>query len=141
MDIFSLANRSMLERGYNLYKAGAVKKVEKVDDDIYVAKVQGEKLYSVTLKLEHLVSSSCNCAYGKNNRRTLCKHKVAAYFAIFPEVAERCPTIIEERDLIDVRLSRSLKELIAKRIDRLTVDEMKEIIMDYWFKEELENQY
>ena len=141
MDIFSLANRSMLERGCNLYKAGAVKKVEKVDDCIYVAKVQGEKLYDVTIKLEHLVSSSCNCAYGKNKRRTLCKHKVAAYFAIFPEEAERLPIIIKERELIDVMVSRGLKEVIAKQVDRLTVDEMKEIIIDYWLKEELENQY
>ncbi|MBI3600052.1 MAG: SWIM zinc finger family protein [Nitrospinae bacterium] len=77
--IHSLASRSSLDKGYEYYECGAVKKVW-IEGDSYNASVEGSELYKVTISERNgEIMTSCSCPYDWGG---ICKHVVAAMLYI-----------------------------------------------------------
>lgn len=77
------------QRGYDYYKVGMVKEFGMIDDGIIQALVKGsgDSVYDVEVNVNHPKKSKCNCPFADGNTK-ICKHKVATFFAAFPEEAK-----------------------------------------------------
>lgn len=77
------------QRGYDYYKDGMVKEFGMIDDGIIQALVKGSggSVYDVEVNVNHPKKSKCNCPFADGNTK-ICKHKVATFFAAFPEEAK-----------------------------------------------------
>ncbi len=74
------ANSTIQRRALRLFKVGAVKSFETDEHfNSTIVKVQGGKLYSVTINYTGSLRSSCNCPYDWGG---ICKHEVAALYHI-----------------------------------------------------------
>ena len=49
------------------------------------------------IDIEHSKKSTCTCPHAEGTRR-VCKHKVALFFSVFPEEADRALREAEERE-------------------------------------------
>ena len=89
MGLLECASGASVWRGYDYYKGNKVLKLEKVEADVYRAVVTGKaKLpYEVELNIRHPRKSKCNCPHA-DGKRIVCKHIVAAYFTLFPDLAD-----------------------------------------------------
>jgi uncharacterized Zn finger protein len=75
-------------KGYYYYKAGNVLSTTYLSEDKVKAMVKGseDNIYEVILDLDKPTKSKCNCPFAVD-RQVLCKHKIAAFYALFPEFA------------------------------------------------------
>lgn len=78
MGIIENMSSYLIARGFNYYKKSLVKKIEKLNETTYKAKVLGTSEYDVYIDLEHPRKCRCTCPYNK----ILCKHIAATYFSI-----------------------------------------------------------
>lgn len=90
MSILSSSSMESRWRGYEYFKGKKVLKLQRLGDTRFQASVSGREKepYTVLIDLEHLRQSSCTCPHAAG-RRVICKHMVAAFFAAFPEEAEK----------------------------------------------------
>ena len=90
MGILECASGASIWRGYDYYKENKVICFSELSANLFTAKVAGssDKPYSVELHIDHPRKSKCNCPHA-DGKRIICKHIVAAYFAVLPEEAER----------------------------------------------------
>ena len=90
MGILECASVASVSRGYDYYKEKKVICFAEMTGNIYSARVVGSsnEPYSVELHIDHPRKSKCNCPHA-DGKRIICKHIVAAYFAVLPEEAER----------------------------------------------------
>lgn len=90
MGILDIASGNSIWRGYNYYEEKKVLSFEKINDTLFKGVVSGSsnEPYNVTLDTAHPKRSICNCPHAEGTRR-ICKHKIALYFTIFPDEAER----------------------------------------------------
>lgn len=71
----------IITRGKRYFKGGKIIKIN-VEDKAYFAKVDGTRIYNVTVRLDDngkIIQSVCNCPYDMGN---ICKHEIAVYYAI-----------------------------------------------------------
>ena len=90
MGILECASVASVSRGYDYFKEKKVICFAEMTGNIYSARVVGSsnEPYSVELHIDHPRKSKCNCPHA-DGKRIICKHIVAAYFAVLPEEAER----------------------------------------------------
>lgn len=90
MGILNLASGDSCWRGYRYYEEKRVLELRRPDGTHLQARVAGSgaEPYNVTLDLEHIRRSSCDCPLAAG-RRVICKHMVSAYFTAFPEEAKK----------------------------------------------------
>ncbi|MCD7945387.1 MAG: SWIM zinc finger family protein [Clostridiales bacterium] len=89
MGLLECASGASVWRGYDYFKRGNVKSVEKMEENVFSAAVSGSavKPYAVELRIDHPRKSKCSCPHA-NGKRIVCKHMVAVYFTVFPQQAE-----------------------------------------------------
>ena len=89
MGLLDCASGDSIWRGYDYFKEEKVTDIEQVDQKLFVAKVSGNsnKPYSVELHLDHPRKSKCSCPHA-DGKRIICKHIVATFFTVLPNVAE-----------------------------------------------------
>ena len=126
--ILNDASRKSYWRGYDYYKQGFVKSINKESDTIYTGIVKGSEDYHVTIDLEHPRKSTCDCPYA-NGKRIVCKHKVALVMSIFPEAVKEAGKIIEEEERLENEREQREYERYLK---------IKEDVMT-WSLEQLQN--
>ena len=97
MGLLDLASGNSFWKGYDYYKASMVIGAEQIAGNRYQGTVKGsgKKTYAVTIDLDHPKKSTCTCPHAEGTRR-ICKHKVALYFSVFPEEADRALKEAEE---------------------------------------------
>lgn len=90
MGLLECASGASVWRGYDYYKEKKVVAIEKIESNIFSAKVSGNSSepYSVELHIDHPRKSKCNCPHA-DGKRIICKHIVAAYFSVLPEEADK----------------------------------------------------
>ena len=77
-------------RGYEYFREKKVLSVSQVSKTEYAGSVSGsgEAPYSVRIDIAHPKRSTCDCPFAEGTRR-ICKHKIALFFTLFPEAADK----------------------------------------------------
>ena len=102
-------------RGLNYFENNKVKSINKINENEYDAEGEGTELYHVHLNINHPRKSTCTCPHAAG-KSTICKHKVAVYFSIFPDEAQEA---IDERNRYYKGLEERRKEY-DKKVEEIT---------------------
>lgn len=133
MDFLSVGSQSSRLRGYEYYLQGNVLKVKQIDETKYAAQVKGSgnNIYNVTIDTEHPRKSLCNCpmAIGKT---TLCKHKVAVYFAVNPQGGEETVHEYECYGSVDEYKRAKFHDKYKSWIYGMSKSELREALLEAW---------
>ena len=127
MGLLNLASGNSFWRGYDYYKALMVVAVEQIAANRYQGTVKGsgKKVYEVTIDLDHPKKSTCTCPHAEGTRR-ICKHKVALYFSVFPEEADRALKEAEEWEAEEDKREQDRIEEIQKYVNSLSKQQLRE---------------
>lgn len=130
MGLMEIASGKSIWRGYHYYEAGLVLDWEQCGPHDYKGTVQGseDNKYEVVLDLEHAKRSTCSCPHAEGTRRA-CKHKLALYFAIFPEEAEKLKRAAEEYEAQIEERQRAIYEEVKKYVYSLKKDELRDELL------------
>ena len=101
MRFVNLASSASAWRGLEYYQRKKVKSYIKTGEEQYEGGVEGSngRKYDVFIDVEHPKRSKCNCPLAKD-RILVCKHKIALYFAVFPEKADEYERLVEESERV-----------------------------------------
>lgn len=143
MSLFDITSHNSLRRGFDYYESKRVSKLTKINDSGYEAIVRNSENYEylVYFNTKHLKKSTCNCPHAEG-RMIICKHKVAVFFEIFPREAKLFKEKIEaqekEAEMLyqkHLREQRERYEEVKAYVDQLSLDEMKETLINYMMSE------
>ena len=86
MDFLNYFKQNIISRGYNYYLEGRV--LSTSSDRIWISsEVEGSnETYFVKLNLSTPKASHCSCPHAQGGN--MCKHMVAVFFTVFPELAD-----------------------------------------------------
>lgn len=129
MSIATAASQKSAWRGYEYYYYDKVKSITKIDDTHYSGEVSGSgnKLYSVTIDLEHPKRSKCTCPFA--NGYKVCKHMVALYFKAFPEEARDYIRKIQEAENEREEYFEELPDRIEEFVRNLSKSELQDLAL------------
>ena len=130
MGLLELASGNSFWRGYDYFKESRVKSYKKIEPNLYEGSVEGGEgaIYSVTIDLDHPKKSQCNCLHAEGNRR-ICKHKVALYFAVFPETANKAIEDAKAWEAEEERREEKERKEIEKYVYSLSKQELREQLL------------
>ena len=136
MGLLDLASANSFWRGYDYFKDGKVVSKEQVDSCHYSGSVAGdqEASYEVVIDLQHPKRSTCTCPHAEGTRR-VCKHKVALYFSVFPEEADRALKEAEEWEAQEEKRRQEETKEIEKYVNSLSKQELREELLWRLLKE------
>ncbi len=133
-------------RGLNYFENNKVKSINKINENEYDAEVEGTELYHVHLNINHPRKSTCTCPHAAG-KSTICKHKVAVYFSIFPDEAQEA---IDERNRYYKGLEERRKEydkkveeitkMYEELVDDLSEEEVRKRLVSYMVWDYMENE-
>ena len=133
-------------RGLEYFENNRVKSINKINEYEYEAEVEGTEKYHVHLNINHPRKSTCTCPHAAG-KSTICKHKMAVYFSIFPDEAQQA---IYERNHYYEHLEESEREYdkkieeISKRykelVDELPEEEVRRRLVNYMVHDYMENE-
>ena len=144
MELYDYFRSEILARGYNYFKKGFVRKIEKLSDTQYKSEVIGTHTYHVYIDLEKPEKCTCTCPYNKH----LCKHIAATYLAVKPndlkvfEDALKC-VIKMRNDYYQRNQKRTIEDYKeAKRyVDSLSDDEIRTKFVNFIVHNQYEDKY
>lgn len=119
MGILDIASGNSIWRGYYYFEEQKVSSFKKISNTLYKGVVSGSsnKQYDITLDTAHPKKSTCTCPHAEGTRR-ICKHKIALYFTIFPDEAERlineARAYEEEEDQRQIQTQKDLVNYVHK---------------------------
>ena len=112
----------------------------------FEADVEGTEIYHVHIDVNHPRKSTCTCPHAAG-KSTICKHKVAVYFSVFPEEAQEA---IDERNQYYEELEERENEynkkveIMTKKykeyVDGLSVEEIKRMLVNYMVDSYMEGE-
>ena len=137
MGMLDICSNASYWRGLDYFESDRVKEVERINANEFEAVVSGTKDYFVHLDINHPRKSTCTCPHA-SGKSTICKHKVATYFAVFPEAAKEADQIREdyerEEEEREERIERKMaarKESIQKYVDSLSEEEVRRMLVNW----------
>lgn len=127
MGLLDLASGKSFWRGYDYFREGKVLSKNKLGDTLYSGIVagNGESMYEVTIDLVHPKRSICNCQHAEGTRR-ICKHKVALFFSIFPEEADKAIKEAEEWEAEEEQRQQEEYKEIEKYVNSLSKQQLRD---------------
>lgn len=143
MGLIDLASSKSMWRGLDYYQNGNVVDVNSIEDSRYAAKVRNnaDTVYDVVVDLDKARSSQCSCAFKKDKPKAICKHIVAAYFAIFPKEADDLQRAYEEWEAgAEEREAQHLKEL-EEYVNSLSIEDLRSMVLDHILEQERYGNY
>lgn len=138
MGLIDLASSKSMWRGLDYYQNGNVIDVHSIENSRYAAKVRNsaDTVYDVIVDLDKARSSQCSCPFKKDKPRAICKHIVAAYFAIFPKEADDLQRAYEEWEAgAEEREAQHLKEL-EEYVNSLSIEDLRSMVLDHILEQE-----
>lgn len=138
MGLIDLASSKSMWRGLDYYQNGNVVDVHSIEDSRYAAKVRNsaDNVYDVIVDLDKARSSQCSCPFKKDKPKAICKHIVAAYFAIFPKEADDLQRAYEEWEAgAEEREAQHLKEL-EEYVNSLSIEDLRSRVLDHILEQE-----
>ena len=146
MGLLDICSHNSYWRGLDYFENKRVKTAKQINRHEFEADVEGTEVYHVHLDIDHPRKSTCTCphAVGKS---TICKHKVAVYFSVFPEEAQEA---IDERNQYYEELEERENEynkkveIMTKKykeyVDGLSVEEIKRMLVNYMVDSYMEGE-
>lgn len=130
MGLLDIASGNSFWRGYDYFKEGKVLSSNKLGDSLYSGIVAGSRgtLYEVTIDLEHPKRSTCDCPHAEGTRR-ICKHKVALYFSVFPEEADKAIKEAEEWEAEEEQRQQEEYKEIEKYVYSLSKQQLRDELL------------
>jgi len=140
--MLALASNASAWRGYEYYvnkKVLSFKQVGIYEFEGFVSGSENEP-YQVIIHAENPEKSLCNCPHAEGNR-TVCKHKVALFFAVFPDEAVAYIEEIDDydREVEEIELERY--ETIVSYVNGLSKAELKAELIAAYVKAENLGRY
>ena len=132
MKFISLARYSSQMKGLDYYLSGAVKNLKQINEFEYTAIVDGSNnsKYQVYINIKKPRSSKCTCPFAEGNK-VICKHMIATYFKVKPELAKQIEDeLIAEEEEEEREFNRKYNE-IFEYVNSLTEEEAKNILIEY----------
>ena len=137
MGMLEIASYNSYWRGLDYFESKLVKKLNRLNEFIYEAEVEGTNSYYVRIDINHHRISTCTCPHAAG-KQVICKHKVAVYFSIYPEETQKA---IDERNAYRKELEEREKEYdskveehresLKKYIDSLSEKEVRNVLINY----------
>ena len=136
MGLLEIASGNSFWRGYDYFEDGKVISKKKLDDFHYSGTVAGSRKepYVVTIDLQHPKRSTCNCPHAEGTRR-VCKHKVALYFSVFPEEADRAIKEAEEWEAEEEERRQAEYRELEQYVNSLSKKELRRQLLWYLIEE------
>ena len=137
MGMLEIASYNSYWRGLDYFESKQVKKLIRLSEFIYEAQVEGTDNYNVRIDVNHPRKSTCTCPHAAG-KSIICKHKVAVYFSIYPEEAQKAiderneyRRELEEREKEYDRKVEEHRESIKKYVDSLSEKEVRNMLINY----------
>ena len=130
-------------KGYYYYKKGNVLSTSYLSEDKVKAMVKGSgnNIYEVILDLDKPTKSKCNCPFAID-RQVLCKHKIAAFYALFPEFALELENIKNEFQREEEEIESRREEIykrVVEEVSKMSIDQLRHIVINSLYDQEIEN--
>lgn len=131
MGLVEAANGNSVWRGMDYYEDKKVVSWSSPETGIYEGKVSGsgDNIYTVRIDTAHPKKSSCNCPFA-NGRRIVCKHMIALYFTVNPEVADNFLREAEALEAEEQEREQQYYEETKKYVESLSEKELQEQLLD-----------
>lgn len=132
-DVETVTDPVILDRGREYLLSGCVRSLEKVDEQVYRAQVQGSELYEVVVDLDQsgaILSLECECPYDFG---PICKHQVAVLLKIRNDV--QISSVGKTRDMPSSPKT-SLKDLLERQPKEHLIDRLLSIAADSYVVEQ-----
>ena len=137
MGMLEIASYNSFWRGLDYFESKQVKRLTRLSEFIYEAEVEGTDKYNIRLDVNHPRKSTCTCPHSAG-KSIICKHKVAVYFTIFPEEAQKAiderNEFYKEQEEREKEYDRKVKEerkSIKKYVDSLSEEEVRNMLINY----------
>lgn len=143
MGLIDLASNKSMWRGLDYYQNDNVLETHNIGDLQYAAKVRNDAgaIYDVVVNLDKVRNSQCSCPFKKDKPKAICKHIVAAYFAIFPKEADDLQRAYEEWEAgAEEREAQHLKEL-EEYVNSLSIEDLRSMVLDNILEKERYGNY
>ncbi len=111
-------DRTILQRGKNYYKNGAVLSIEKISENEYTAEVDGSELYEVSVEMDdarNIHAVNCDCPYDMG---IYCKHEAAVLYAL-------------REGTIKIKQSSAKKPDLPQLLGKCSPVQLAEIILEH----------
>ena len=146
MGMLEICSHNSYWRGLDYFENKRVKTLKQINQNEYEADVEGTEVYHVRLNINHPRKSTCTCPHA-NGKSTICKHKVAVYFSIFPEEAQeaidekgRYYNELEERKRIYDKKIQEITKRFKEHVDSLSEEEAKKLLVNYMVRDYLDGE-
>ena len=133
-------------RGLVYFENNRVKSINKINEYEYEAEVEGTENYHVHLNINHPRKSTCTCPHAAG-KSTICKHKMAVYFSIFPDEAQeaidernRYYDDLEEREREYDKKAEDIRKRYKELVDELPEEEVRRRLVNYMVYDYMENE-
>ena len=133
-------------RGLEYFENNRVKSINKINEYEYEAEVEGTENYHVHLNINHPRKSICTCPHAAG-KSTICKHKMAVYFYIFPDEAQeaidernRYYNDLEEREREYDKKAEEIRKMCKELVDDLSEEEVRKRLVNYMVYDYMENE-
>ena len=114
MSLLDICSNNSYWRGLDYFENNKVKSIKKINDNEYEAIVLGSKEYNVHLNILHPKKSTCTCPHA-TGKSIICKHKVAVFFALFPDEVQKAIDIRNEYYIEQEEKEKYLDEIMDKK--------------------------
>lgn len=146
MGMKEICSNNSYWRGLDYFENNRVKSINKINEYEYEAEVEGTKNYHVHLNLNHPRKSTCTCPHAAG-KSTICKHKMAVYFSIFPDEAQEAIDErndyyddLEEREREYDRKVEEIRKMYKELVDDLSEEEVRIRLVNYMVHDYMENE-
>lgn len=134
-------------RGLEYFENNRVKSINKINEYEYEAEVEGTEKYHVHLNINHPRKSTCTCPHAAG-KSTICKHKMAVYFSIFPDEAQQAIyernhyyEHLEEKEREHDKKIEEIRKRYKELVDELPEEEVRRRLVDYMVYDYMENEH
>ena len=146
MGMLDICSHNSYWRGLDYFESKRVKTLKQINQNEYEAEVEGTEIYFVHLDTNHPKKSTCTCPHAAG-KSTICKHKVAVYFSVFPEEAQeaiderdRYYEDLEQRERIYNEKVEKISKLYKELVDNLPEEEVRRRLVNYMVESYMENE-
>lgn len=131
MGLIDIASNNSRWRGLDYYKENKVINFSKINANQYEGVINGssDKKYNVFMDVEHPKKSRCDCPHAKD-KRIICKHIVALYFAVFPDEINNFLKKVEESEKEYKEYEKEIEKKLIKYVNRMSKDELRQTILE-----------
>lgn len=133
-------------RGLEYFENNRVKSINKINEYEYEAEVEGTENYHVHLNIDRPRKSTCTCPHAAG-KSTICKHKMAVYFSVFPDEAQeaidernRYYEHLEEREREYDKKVEEIRKMYKELVDDLSEEEVRKRLVNYMVYDYMENE-